>query len=136
MKEEIFNNEYIDNKEQVYNILKKKAFKLDYKGVHDKMYRYTFYIDNTSFEYFEGLGHEKLNNDNLHEKVINALWCIINDADTLTFFKSIDSFMTEFGYLDYKQALKVFKGCKQTKEKLVKLFTRQELNILQESLNL
>lgn len=143
MKNVIYQNEYITNKKKVYNILKTKDFKLEYKGLdkmnpQDKqeMYHYILYINGVGFDYYEGLGHNPLDQENIWYKIINAFDCLLKDSDTINFFKSITDFMEEFGYCDYKQALNVFEGCKSINEKLTKLFTRQELNVLRENITL
>lgn len=142
MKNAIYENEYISNKKEVYNILKNKDIKLIYNGInnmpHDKqkMYAYTLTINGVDFDYYEGLGHNKLDSKNIYYKIINALWCLLLDSDTITFFKSLDDFMSEYGYLDYKKALDTFKGLKINSTKLKKVFTSKELNFLKENISL
>lgn len=136
MKQAIYNNDYVFNKKQVYKVLKNKDFQLDYMGIFDKMHCYNFYINDTMFKYYEGLGHDTMTQDNKHDKMLNALWCILQDADTMNFFATIDSFMQEFGYLDYTKALETFRGCKETKDKLSKLFNSQELVLFYDNIRL
>lgn len=131
------------NKKKIFDILNKKDISLEYLGLgkmnkDDKydMYHYTLNIDEQRFDYFEGLGHDKLNKENRQEKVLNALYCIIQDGDTITFFKSIDNFMREFGYVDFIQAQSVYNKCKDTRKKLSLLFTIGELNVLRENLDI
>lgn len=135
MKNAIYNNDYISNKKKVFDILKQKDFDLLYKGIKNNMYCYTLIIDKVKFDYFEGLGLDHLTINNKYDKILNALWCILQDSDTLTFFKSITDFMQEYGYLDYTKALQVYNTCKTTKKKLDKLFTCQEINILNDNIN-
>lgn len=143
MKNAIENNEYIRNKKRVFDILKKKAFDIELLGIdkmhnEDKqpMYHYKLSIDNLSFNYFEGLGHDTLDKNNKYDKIINALHCLLLDADTINFFKSIDDFANEFGYTSISQTIKVFNACKEINDKLGQLFTKQELHELRENIQL
>lgn len=140
MRNAIYNNEYISNKKQVYDILKKKTYSLTFLGVgymnKNRMYHYQFSIDNMSFDYYEGLGHEKLDKKNKGLKIINALWCILKDADAINFLDSVSRFMQEYGYTDIDYAIKLFDLCKDTKEKLARLFTKEELQVLNDNINL
>ena len=143
MKNAIENNEYIRNKKRVFDILKTKHFELELVGIdkmhnEDKqpMYHYTLTINDTTFNYFEGLGHEPMTEENKHDKIINALHCLLLDADTMNFFKSIDDFANEFGYTSISQTIKVFNACKEINDKLGQLFTKQELHELRENIQL
>lgn len=135
MKKAIENNEYITNKERVFDILRDKTFDLVF--VHkDTMYHYVFLINDTTFNYSEGLGYEPMTEENKGEKIVNALHCVLLDADTMNFFKSIDDFANEFGYTSISETLKVFYSCQETNEKLSKLFTKQELQELRDNIQL
>lgn len=135
MKKAIENNEYITNKERVFDILKDKTFDLVFTH-KDTMFHYVFIINDTTFDYGEGLGHEPMTEENKHDKIINALYCVLSDADTMNFFKSIDDFANEFGYTSISQTIKVFYSCQETNEKLNKIFTKQELHELRENIQL
>lgn len=138
MKQAIFENEYINNKDKVYAIMKKKHFDLEHLGVaefHDTtMNLYKFTIDNIPFSYYEGLGHELLTAENKANKIISALHCVLLDADTMNFYKSIDSFANDMGFTSISQAINTFYLCKETKAKLEQLFTKQELSTLTENI--
>lgn len=135
MKKAIKNNEYITNKERVFDILKDKTFDLVFTH-KDTMFHYVFIINDTTFDYGEGLGHEPMTEKNKHDKIISALYCVLSDADTMNFFKSIDDFANEFGYTSISQTIKVFYSCQETNEKLNKIFTKQELHELRENIQL
>lgn len=135
MKKTIERNNYITNKKRVYDILKNKNMDLFF--IHkDTMYHYIFLIEDTTFEYSEGLGHEPITEQNKKEKIINALHCVLLDGDTMNFFKSIDDFANEFGYTSISQAIRVFYLCQETHEKLKHLFTQEELQELKDNIQL
>lgn len=135
MQKAIKNNEYIRNKKRVFDILRDKTFDLVF--VHkDTMYHYVFLINDTTFNYSEGLGHEPMTEENKGEKLVNALHCVLLDADTMNFFKSIDDFANEFGYTSISQAIKTFYLCQETHDKLSKLFSSQEIQELRENIQL
>lgn len=79
--------------------------------VHDeKSVSFSFY--NSAFAYARR--QEYLNGKDMSE----ALDCIISDAIDYYNATSADSFIREFGYEDYNEGKKVYKGCKDVFYKL------------------
>ena len=137
MREHIFNSEYIEDKELVYNILKKKKFDIKYVGLDKmneednyKMYHYKFMIDKEIFDYYEGVGHDLIEDNNKHDKILNALYCVLQDGDAFNLFRTAREFGREFGYEEYEKAQRIFKLCKITSIKLSRVFTKEELTNL------
>lgn len=62
------------------------------------------------------------------------LYCLIMDMDAFEYSKDAWDFARNFGYADedYTKACKAYKACKKTSEKLHKLFSESELEILSE----
>lgn len=107
-----------------------KAFVLEYNGiVHNelwggqKVHKWTLSIKHTniSFDYFQGLGHEK------PAGICEILGAIAQDWRALVDYPTLDAFALEFGYNDMTQARKVYNAIKSNAKKAAKLWTLAEL---------
>jgi uncharacterized membrane protein YkoI len=143
-KLQIKNTKYIDdveNLEQVQNILNKHNFDIEYIKLENakKKYVYKFYIDGVKFDYFEGLGNEKLNDQNKQDILLNALWCLLQDRDYANCFGQAD-FLFEFGYNENAKTLadgiKTYEKIKRNNAKLLKIFSNADLDFLASNINL
>lgn len=74
--------------------------------------------------------------DNCENKstLVDWLYCLILDMDAYEFCHDVDEFAREYGYepSEYVKASKAYLACKKTAEKLHRLFTNDELDILSE----
>lgn len=139
MKDYILNNEYIENKDEVINILEKHNFYITYEGKdfmneEDKnvMYKYYVEIDGVKFDYYEGLGCDMLDAENTSDKIINALWCILNEINYI--YDDLDDFMLNYGYEDRTQARKIYNQIKVNDKKMRGIFTEEEIGALTENI--
>lgn len=107
-----------------------KAYILEYNGiVHNelwggqKVHKWTLSIKHTniSFDYFQGLGHEK------PAGICEILGAIAQDWRALVDCPTLDAFALEFGYDDMTQARKVYNAIKSNAKKAAKLWTLAEL---------
>ena len=139
MKDYILKNEYIENKEDVINILEKHNFYITYEGKgkmwdddKNEMYKYIVEIDNKKFNYFEGLGNAMLDAENTNDKIINALWCILNEINYI--YSDLDDFMIENCYEDRAKARKIYNQIMKNKQKMYDIFTSEEIGTLTENI--
>lgn len=124
---------------EIKKVLKNKNIDIEYMGMGtmseydtQKMRYYVLTINNNCFEYYEGVGLDILTADNKNDKILNAISCIVREYSCLDYCKDIEGFMSEFGYEDYKQAKTIYKQIKENNSKLDKIFTAEEIAILQE----
>ena len=61
---------------------------------------------------------------------MNALYCVLSDADAYDSTQNIDDFAAEFGYEKVSELLKAYRACKKTSEALHEIFTDAELEQL------
>ena len=133
--------EYIKNREKALEILKNHNFDLISNGIgfnentHTKMYTYKFKIGRYSFKYFEGMGNEKMTEENKLDKMIVSLWCLLSDYQITSDCVNADDFIKEFGY-EEKEGEKIYKSILNIKQKLRSIFTENELNTLAENIQL
>ena len=124
---------------EIKKVLEGKNIDIKYIGMgtmseydKQKMRYYVLTINNNCFEYYEGLGLDTLTADNRENKILNAITCLVREYTCLDYCKDIYCFMSEFGYEDYKQAKTIYKQIKENSNKLNKIFTIEELAILEE----
>ena len=124
---------------EIKKVLEGKNVDIKYVGMgtmseYDKqaMRHYVLTINNNCFEYYEGVGLDILTTDNREDKILNAITCLVREYTCLDYCKDIECFMSEFGYEDYKQANAIYKQIKENSSKLDKIFTIEELAILEE----
>ena len=133
--------EYIKNRREVLEILKNLNFDLISNGIdfnedtHTKIYTYEFKIDGYSFKYFEGMGNEKMIEENKLDKMIVSLWSLLSDYQITSNCVNADDFIKEFGY-EEKEGEKIYKSILNIKQKLRSIFTENELNTLAENIQL
>ena len=133
--------EYIKNRREVLEILKNHNFDLISNGIdfnedtHTKIYTYEFKIDGYSFKYFEGMGNEKMIEENKLDKMIVSLWSLLSDYQITSNCVNADDFIKEFGY-EEKEGEKIYKSILNIKQKLRSIFTENELNTLAENIQL
>lgn len=132
--------EYVENREKVLQILERVNFVLKGKGQSSgRGYIYDLEIFTDSkeehFEYSEGFGLDMLNEQNGLEKVINALWCILSDYFCI-YERDIVEFMNEFGYEDITEGERVYKDIQENNEKLLNIFTEEEIEYLKDNIQL
>lgn len=61
--------------------------------------------------------------------------CLISDAFSYEYCKSLNEFITEFGYEEQvEQGIKAYNGCKKQNDRLKKLFSSREVTYLQKEL--
>ena len=130
--------EYVENREKVLQILERVNFVLKGKGQSSgKGYIYDLEIFTDSkeehFEYSEGFGLDVLNEQNGLEKVINALWCLLSDYSCIY---DIVEFIEEFGYEDLQEGKKIYNTIKENNEKLLNIFTEDEIEYLKDNIQL
>ena len=120
-------------------VLDNKNIDIEYMGMStmseydtQAMRYYVLTINNNCFEYYEGVGLDILTADNKNDKILNAISCLVREYSCLDYCKDIEDFMSEFGYEDYKQAKTIYKQIKENNSKLDKIFTTEEIAILQE----
>lgn len=126
---------------EINRVLQAKNIDIEYIGMSTMneydtqvMRYYVLTINNYCFEYYEGVGLEELNELNRREKIISSVVCLINDYQYYQDFKfrTLDDFMSEFGYTDDEKAQKVFDIMGYNSQKLQKVFTAEELDYLLE----
>ena len=61
---------------------------------------------------------------------MNALYCVLLDADAYDNSRDIDDFSAEFGYEKISECLKAYRACEKTSEKMHEIFTNAELEQL------
>lgn len=132
--------EYVENREKVLQILERVNFVLKGKGQSSEkgyIYDLEIFTDNKEehFEYSEGLGLDILNEQNGLEKVINALWCLLSDYFCI-YERDIIEFIEEFGYEDLQEGKKIYNTIKENNEKLLNIFTEDEIEYLKDNIQL
>lgn len=64
----------------------------------------------------------------------DCLYCLLSDASCFNCFTSVDDFLTEFGYTESLQNIrkgeKAYNACKRTAKALDRLFTENEIELL------
>ena len=132
-------SEYITEKSNVLQILKGAEFNLTDLGKEQNQYKYIFSIvrKNTkrTFDYFEGLGCEPLSNENLTEKIINCLWCLIMDY-SLSEGLDYGEFRQNLGYENNVETKTIYRNILRNNKKLLDLFDINELEFLSYNINL
>jgi len=136
----IYNNEYIENKNKVFEILNNYNFDLHQLATTD-MYNYVLTIGKPNnnvntcfFDYREGFGHDKLTLSNKAHKILNALWCVLSDY--LCYKETTDAwdFCDLYGYEQTKENHKIYYACGDNADKLLKLFTKNDLDFLAQNI--
>ena len=132
--------EYVENEDKVLQILEKANFVIKGKGVdYGKGYLYELEIftDNKEehFEYSEGWGFEILTEKNGMNKIVNALWCLLSDYFCI-YDRDIVEFMEEFGYENLQEGKKIYNAIKENNEKLLNIFTEDEIEYLKDNIQL
>lgn len=134
--------EYVENKEQVEHILNQCEYDLVYVGydADKKQYKYTLYINDLKFDYFEGVGNEKLTAENKQDKLLNAVWCLLSDRSCVTCFDNEYDFICEFGYNEdaksMEQGHNIYNNILKNNEKLLKAFSNEQLDFLSDNIQL
>lgn len=140
LKNEIMQNDYIENRENVANIMTQCEFDLIFNGVKDNQYNYTLKINDINFNYFEGFGNKKLNNENKCNKIINAFWCLLSDWQCLEYSQSEYDFICEYGYNENAKTMqnghKIYNDIKNNNTKLLKCFNKNQIEFLIENIQL
>lgn len=136
----IYDNEYIENKNEVFEILNNYNFDLHKLPTTDK-YNYILSIGKPNcnvntcfFDYFEGRGHDELNTQNKAHKILNALWCVLDDYKAYYNSKDAWNFCDTFGYEQTKANHKIYNMCGENADKLLKLFTKNDLDFLAQNI--
>ena len=96
------------------------------------MYKYIVEIDNKKFNYFEGLGNAMIDAENTNDKIIDALWCILNEINYI--YSDLDDFMIENCYEDRTKARKIYNQIMKNKQKMYDIFTSEEIGTLTENI--
>ena len=124
---------------EIKKVLEGKNIDIEYMGMgkmseYDKqaMRYYVLTINDNCFKYYEGVGLDILTAENRENKILNAISCLIREYTCLDYCRDIESFMSEFGYENYKQAKAIYKQIKENNSKLDKIFTGEEFVILVE----
>ena len=133
--------EYIDKKDEVLKILDEVDFTIEDNGLLFNQYNYIVTIYNkdksVSIEYYEGIGNEPLNESNATDKVISMLWCTLQDYNYTTniYENNILDFIEDFGY-DVKEGRRIFSAMIENTNKLLEVFTKEDLEFLKDNINL
>ena len=132
--------EYVENRDKVLQILERVNFSIKGKGQeYGKGYIYDLemFTNNKEehFEYSEGVGLEVLDKDNGMDKIINALWCLLSDYFCI-YDRDIVEFMEEFGYENLQEGKKIYNAIKENNEKLLNIFTEDEIEYLKDNIQL
>ena len=127
-------SKYINDHSEVEHILFKKEFEINFKSLSENRYNYIVKIDGVRFAYFEGIGNDKMNPENAGEKVINLLNCLLIDNTYYNY--DIDNFYNEMGYKKVSEAINTLKAISKNHDKLLKVFTPEELEILSNNIQL
>lgn len=132
--------EYIENAEQVENILTQCEYDLIPLPETKENYNYILKIDDKFFDYHEGKGNEKLNKQNKNDKIINAIWCLLSDRDCTKYTDNEFDFICEFGYDQNAETMKkghfIYNSILENNEKLKKCFLIEQLEFLTNNINL
>ena len=62
------------------------------------------------------------------------VYCLLSDAQAYECAKDVNGFMDEFCYTDYTEAKRIYNACKKQHERICKLFTSTETEILDREL--
>lgn len=134
--------EYVENKEQVENILNQCEYDFVYVGydADNKQYKYILYINDLKFDYFEGVGNEKLTAENKQDKLLNAVWCLLSDRACVIHYDNEYDFLCEFGYNEnaktMEQGHNIYNDILKNNEKLLKAFSNEQLDFLSDNIQL
>ena len=133
-------NEYIENKEQVEKILNTCNYNIKFVGEDFRNYYYKLYINKFAFNYFEGKGNDELNDDNKNDKIINAVWCLLIDRQSINYCNNEYDFICEFGYNENAETMKnghkIYNDILENNKKLAKFFDDEQLDFLTENIQL
>lgn len=71
-------------------------------------------------------------NDNIYNdsKKSDFIACLLRDAEAYEFAGDLAGFMRDFGFLDGKEAKPIYKACEKQFYRLIKLFSREEIELL------
>lgn len=132
--------EYVENEDKVLQILEKANFVIKGKGVEygkGYLYELEIFTDNKEehFEYSEGWRLEILTEKNGMNKIVNALWCLLSDYFCI-YDRDIVEFMEEFGYENLQEGKKIYNAIKENNEKLLNIFTEDEIEYLKDNIQL
>lgn len=134
--------EYIENKGKVENILNQCEYDLIFKELDNKtkQYKYILYINDVAFDYFEGIGNEKLTDTNKQDKILNAVWCLLSDRQYILYNNNEYDFICEFGYNENAQSMakghKIYNDILINNRKLLKCFNAEQLEFLTDNIQL
>lgn len=136
----IYDNEYIENKNKVFEILNNYNFDL-HQLPTTNTYNYVLTIGKPNsnvntcfFDYREGLGHDKLTLSNKEHKILNALWCVLDDYKAYYCCKDAWDFCDLYGYEQTKANHNIYNMCGENVDKMLKLFTRSDLDFLAQNI--
>lgn len=79
-------------------------------------------------DYFMGSAHTG------EPKLMDVLECLISDAEVVA-DRSVEDFMADMGYENYTEALKVYKACERTANRLGEILTPLEYDVLVRTFN-
>lgn len=133
---------YVENKEKVENILNQCKYDLIFNGINEKekQYKYILYINDIKFDYFEGMGNEKLNNTNKQDKLLNAIWCLLTDRQCVNNCGNFYQFACDYGYnfntTTLENGYKIYNDINSNNTKLLKCFNEEQLDFLTENIKL
>ena len=124
---------------KIKKVLESKDIDFEYMGMGtmseydtQAMRYYVLTINNNCFEYFEGVGHDILTAENKENKILSAISCLVRDYFIKDYCDNVDDFMSEFGYTDYDHAQCVYKQLQENNSRLDRVFTAEELRVLEE----
>lgn len=133
---------YVENLEQVENILNQCEYDLIFKELDtkEKQYKYILYINDLQFNYFEGIGNEKLNDTNKQDKILNAVWYLLSDRQCVLYNNNEYDFICEYGYNENAQSMakghKIYNDILINNKKLLKCFNNEQLDFLTDNIQL
>lgn len=139
-------SEYVENQDEVLKILESYDFDMKYNGMKNidglSYYNYLFIITNTKtgvdheFDYSEGTGFDKLDDDNKLDKIISALGSVVSDF--CCYYMDFDEFVDVFGYgkEEVDKVRKIWKDIKYNNGMLLDLMNEDDIEVLRDNIQL
>ena len=86
------------------------------------------------FDYSEGIGNAKIDDNNKLEGIINALWCMISDFSC--YYMDFEEFVDTFGYgkEEVDNVLNIWNKINENNSKLLKLMSDDDIDMLRENI--
>ena len=103
--------------------------------------KHLFVINGQTFEYRTGTGIEIKNNSySLYKLLFDAVYCLLDEANTLSYYSNIDDFLEDMGYTEnikqMRKGEKIYRQIQENKENVLKIWNIKDIKNIREIIEL